>query len=185
MKIRGTTSWETGALLTGPTMLSTGSLSFGPIQDANASTSRNRRSLQRNRNATPGGLRGLNHQSRVEKESSPENFFFRLRRLTATIMKIARRVVFPACCAISIAVLLLAYPTFARQPQDANSNVPRASVTGRVTVVSGEGATNSLAGVTLKLMGPSVGPAPQSTVTDAESRYEFTHLAAGTYTLEA
>ena len=127
----------------------------------------------------------MNHQSRVEKESSPENFFFRLRRLTATIMKIARRVVFPACCAISIAVLLLAYPTFARQPQDANSNVPRASVTGRVTVVSGEGATNSLAGVTLKLMGPSVGPAPQSTVTDAESRYEFTHLAAGTYTLEA
>jgi hypothetical protein len=42
MKIRGTTSWETGALLTGPTMLSIGSLSFGPIQDTNASSSRNR-----------------------------------------------------------------------------------------------------------------------------------------------
>jgi len=92
---------------------------------------------------------------------------------------------FAACCAIFIALLPLACPTFARQPQDANSNIPRASVAGRTTVVSGEGATNSLAGVTVKLTGPSVGPAPQSTVTDAEGRYEFTHLAAGTYALEA
>jgi len=30
-----------------------------------------------------------------------------------------------------------------------------------------------------------VGLAPQSTVTDAEGRYEFTHVAAGAYTLEA
>jgi hypothetical protein len=100
-------------------------------------------------------------------------------------MKIAREVLFAACCAISIAVLPLAYPTFARQPQDAKSNVPKATVTGRTTVVPGEGAINSLAGVTVKLMGPSVGPAPQSTVTDADGRYEFTHLTAGTYTLEA
>jgi hypothetical protein len=100
-------------------------------------------------------------------------------------MKIAREVLFAACCAISIALLPLAYPTFARQPQDANSNVPKAAVTGRTTVVSGEGASNSLAGVTVKLTGPSVGPAPQSTVTDAEGRYEFTHLSAGTYALEA
>jgi len=92
---------------------------------------------------------------------------------------------FAACCAISIALLPLAYPIFARQPQVANSNVPKASVTGRTTVVSGEGATNSLAGVTVKLTGPSVGSTPQSTVTDADGRYEFTHLAAGTYALEA
>jgi len=100
-------------------------------------------------------------------------------------MKIAREALFAACCAISIALLPLAYPTFARQPQDANSNVPKASATGRVTVVSGEGTTNNLLGVTVKLTGPSVGPALQSTVTDADGRYEFTHLAAGTYTLEA
>ena len=100
-------------------------------------------------------------------------------------MKIAREALFAACCAISIALLPLAYPSFARQPQVANSNVPKASVTGRTTVVSGEGATNSLAGVTVKLTGPSVGSTPQSTVTDADGRYEFTHLAAGTYALEA
>src|SRR5256886_12908144 len=51
--------------------------------------------------------------------------------------------------------------------------------------ISGEGATNILPGVTVKLTGPSAGPAPQSTVTDAEGHYEFTQLAAGTYTIEA
>jgi carboxypeptidase family protein/TonB-dependent receptor-like protein len=100
-------------------------------------------------------------------------------------MKMARRVVFPFCCAISIALLLLACPVLARQPQGASSNVPKASVTGRITVVSGEGVTNNLAGVTMKLRGPSGGPAPQSTVTDADGHYEFAHLAAGNYTLEA
>ena len=98
----------------------------------------------------------------------------------ATTMKTARRVVFPACRAISIALLLLAYPTFARQPQSA----ARGSLTG-ITVVSGEGATNNLSGVTVKLTGPSVGAVPRSTVSDADGRYEFTALDTGTYTLEA
>src|SRR5207253_2021698 len=103
----------------------------------------------------------------------------------ATTMKTARRVVFPACRTISIALLLLAYPTFARQPQSAGSNLPRGSLTGRITVVSGEGATNNLSGVTVKLTGPAMGAVPPSTVSDADGRYEFTALATGTYTLEA
>src|SRR5437899_3457223 len=106
-------------------------------------------------------------------------------RLTATTMRIARRIVFHTCCATSIALILLAFPTLARQSQSANSTISKASVTGRITAVSGEGATNILPGVTVKLTGPSAGPAPQSTVTDAEGHYEFTQLAAGTYTLEA
>ncbi len=81
-------------------------------------------------------------------------------------MKMARRLLFVARCVISVTSLLLVCSTFARQPQDANSGVPKASVTGRMTVVSGEGATNSLAGVAVKLTGPSAEPAPQSTVTD-------------------
>ena len=99
-------------------------------------------------------------------------------------MKIARGLLFAVYCAISIALPILAYPTFAQQPQGANSKAATASVTGRITVANGEGVTSPLAGVTVKLAGPSAGPAPQSTVTDAEGRYEFTHLVAGTYTLE-
>jgi len=100
-------------------------------------------------------------------------------------MKTARRIVFHACSTISIALILLAHPIRARQTQGTNSNDGKASVTGRITTVSGDGATNVLPGTTVKLIGPPVGLAPQSTVTDAEGRYEFTHVAAGAYTLEA
>ncbi len=89
------------------------------------------------------------------------------------------------CYAISIALVLFVFPTLARQSQGTNSTTAKASVAGRITAVSGEGATNILPGVTVKLTGPSVGAAPQSTVTDAEGHYEFTQLGAGTYTMEA
>src|SRR5437899_8312847 len=106
-------------------------------------------------------------------------------RLTATTMRIARRIVFHTCCATSIALILLAFPTLALQSQRANSTISKASVTGRITAVSGVCASNILPGVTVKLTSPFVGPAPQSTVTDAEGHYEFTQLAAATYTMEA
>ena len=97
----------------------------------------------------------------------------------------ARKKLFADFCAIIIVVLLSAYPAFARQPQGASSSAPTASVSGRITIVSGEGATNPLAGVTVKLSGPSAESAAQSTATDADGRYQFTPLAAGTYKLEA
>src|SRR2546430_17530045 len=102
-------------------------------------------------------------------------------RLTATTMRIARRIVFHTCCATSIALILLAFPTLARQSQSANSTFSNASVTGRITAVSGEGATNILPGVTVKLTGPSAGLAPQTTVTDAERHYECRELNLGGY----
>ncbi len=100
-------------------------------------------------------------------------------------MKIAPRIVPNAFCAISIALIFLALPTVARQSQGTNPTALKASVTGRIAAVSGEGATNVLPGVTVKLTGPSAGPAPQSTASDAEGHYQFTQLAAGTYTIEA
>jgi Carboxypeptidase regulatory-like domain len=100
-------------------------------------------------------------------------------------MQMGRSRVFPAWCAISIALILLANPVLPRQPQEANAKDANASLAGKITVVSGEGATNVIPGVTVKLSGPSLGPAPQSTVTDTEGHYEFIHLSAGAYTLEA
>src|SRR6266566_440574 len=97
-------------------------------------------------------------------------------------MRMARRVLIAARCLISIALLLSTYPAFARPAQ---STVSKASVTGRITVVSGDGVTNTLPGATVKLSSPSLGQAPQSTLTDADGHYEFNHLAAGKYTLEA
>lgn len=100
-------------------------------------------------------------------------------------MRMGRRTVFHTCSAISVALILLACPIHARQAQGAYSNDAKASVTGRITTVSGDGGTNALPGATVKLIGPAEGSGPQSTVTDAEGRYEFAHVAPGAYTLEA
>jgi len=100
-------------------------------------------------------------------------------------MKMVRKVLFAACCTISVASLPATYPALARQQQRPSSTVSNASVTGRITAVSGDGATNAIPGVNVKLTGPAPGATPQSTVTDAEGRYEFNHLAAGSYTIEA
>src|SRR6267154_877563 len=100
-------------------------------------------------------------------------------------MKMVHRILLAACWMISIALPLLAVPAVARPPQGTNSGVSKASLSGKITVVSGDGVSNTIPGATLKLSGPPVGLAPQSTVTDAEGRYEFTHVAAGAYTLEA
>ena len=100
-------------------------------------------------------------------------------------MRMGRRTVLHTCSAISVALILLACPIHARQAQGAYSNDAKASVTGRITTISGDGGTNALPGATVKLIGPAEGSGPQSTATDADGRYEFAHVAAGAYTLEA
>ena len=100
-------------------------------------------------------------------------------------MKMARKILFAARCVISISALLFCFSTFARQPQAAAPGTGKASITGKITAVSGDGPASNLAGVTVKLSGPAADAAPQSTVTDADGQYEFTQLASGTYTLEA
>jgi hypothetical protein len=79
---------------------------------------------------------------------------------------------------------IFAIPGFARQPGgDPQSST--ASITGRVTVTTAQGSTNNLAGITVKLTGPAPGATSTAMATDADGRYEFTHLAPGRYTAEA
>ncbi len=77
-----------------------------------------------------------------------------------------------------LALAIFAIPGFA-QTTGAGPQALTASLAGRVTVTTGEGATNNLAGITVKLTGPAPASSSRSAVTDADGRYEFTHLAPG------
>lgn len=109
----------------------------------------------------------------------------RVRKLIAATMKMPRRMRLASGLAIAIALLLVANPTVARLPQGTNSNTPKASVTGKIAVVSGDGVSSALPGATVKLSVPPAGSPPPSTTTDADGHYEFTQLAPGSYKLEA
>lgn len=85
--------------------------------------------------------------------------------------------------AVLLAALIFAI-TGVAQPQSAPQALP-ASVAGRVTILTGEGVTNNLAGITVKLTGAAPGSTTQTTITDSDGRYEFSQLAAGSYSLEA
>jgi len=90
-----------------------------------------------------------------------------------------------AFCAarLLLALAIFAIPGFA-QRTGTDSQTLTGSIAGKVTVTTGEGATNNLAGITVKLMGPAPASSSSSAVTDADGRYEFTHLAPGSYTTE-
>jgi len=82
--------------------------------------------------------------------------------------------------------LSLAQVTFGF-PQRAKTSDAReatSSISGTVSVVTGQGQVNALAGVSVKLSGPNTEAAPQSTVTDGSGGFRFAQLAPGTFTLE-
>jgi hypothetical protein len=82
--------------------------------------------------------------------------------------------------ALLFAALLTAIPASASAPQSGTG-----SIAGKLTVMTGNGATNSLSGITVKLTGTAEGSAPQTTITDPDGHYAFTRLAPGAYNLEA
>jgi len=87
------------------------------------------------------------------------------------------------CGAFLLVLGIFVIPAFAL-PR-AEPQAPTASITGKVTVRTIEGSTNNLAGITIKLTGPAPDASSQTTLTDADGSYEFTHLSPGTYTAEA
>jgi len=90
---------------------------------------------------------------------------------------------FKLCGGFLLGLIILAIPTFARPAAD--PQVSTGSIAGKVTVRSIEGSVSNLAGITVKLTGPGPATTSRTELTDADGHYEFTHLAAGTYTTEA
>ncbi len=76
--------------------------------------------------------------------------------------------------------------TFAYPQKEKTNDAQRgtSSIAGNVNVSTGEGQVNNLAGITVKLIDPKTGSALQSTLADESGHFQFTQLAAGTYTIE-
>ena len=86
-----------------------------------------------------------------------------------------------------LSCLSLAPVTFGSPQKALNTDAQStaSSIAGNVNVITGEAQTNSLAGVTVKLSDPRTESTLQSALTDEAGHFQFTQLAAGTYTLEA
>jgi carboxypeptidase family protein/TonB-dependent receptor-like protein len=86
--------------------------------------------------------------------------------------------------ALLFALLICVAPAFAGQARTGAQGAT-ASIGGKVTAASGKNASNQLEGITVKLTATPSGSPTQTTFTDSEGRFEFSHLAAGNYNLEA
>ena len=85
------------------------------------------------------------------------------------------------------ALILLIAPIFNSEAVFAadDTKPDSAIIQGIVNAVDPKGQTTPLEGISVTLSGESQGPQPLSTLTDAAGHYQFTGLAAGTYSLEA
>jgi hypothetical protein len=126
------------------------------------------------------------HPCKIRKGAAPGAFFFdglRSKRLRFFRKEYgggwrALRAV------LLIAIFLGGIPACAQKSGSA-AQASSASVAGKVTAAAGKKATDNLPGVTVRLTSTQPGSPSKTTVTDFEGRYEFTHLPAGIYNLEA
>jgi hypothetical protein len=73
---------------------------------------------------------------------------------------------------------------FPQKANDGNSTGSASSVSGTVSVAANPDQVTNLSGLNVKLSGPNLGSASQSTDTDENGHFQFAPLAAGTYNLE-
>jgi hypothetical protein len=91
---------------------------------------------------------------------------------------------YPLRGALLFALLICAISGYAQQSGTA-SQATSATITGKVTAAAGQKTTDNLAGITVKLTSTAPGSTSKTAVTDFKGSYEFTHLAPGSYNLEA
>jgi hypothetical protein len=94
------------------------------------------------------------------------------------------RVLYPLRGALLLSILICAVHGFAQQTGP-GAQSGSASVAGKITAAAGQSTTDHLTGITVKLTASAPGSTPLTTVTDFKGSYEFTHLAPGSYNLEA
>jgi hypothetical protein len=80
-------------------------------------------------------------------------------------------------------LILCAVPGFSQQT-GAPPQAGTASLCGKITTTTGENTTNNIPGIAVKLTGPAPATTSQTAVSDSDGKYQFTHLAPGSYTLE-
>src|SRR5260221_3156083 len=88
--------------------------------------------------------------------------------------------------AVLLSCLSFVPSAFGFPQKEKPSDAPNAasSIAGNVSVITGQGQANNLAGVSAKISEPNTGAKLQSTLTDESGRFQFTHLTPGSYTLE-
>ncbi len=80
--------------------------------------------------------------------------------------------------------MLCAVPGFSQQTGPA-PQAGTASLSGKITTTTGQNTTNNIPGIAVKLTGPAPATTSQTAVSDSDGKYQFAHLAPGSYTLEA
>jgi hypothetical protein len=87
---------------------------------------------------------------------------------------------------IPVIVLLIgSVPGFAQEPRTAASQSGNSSISGQVKAITGQGQTDVVTGVEVRLSGAQPESPSRSAVTDDDGRFQFLQLPPGVFRLDA